>query len=121
MNCSEDVNLPERIQGSGPQFHIGIKLTLQGYIPSNRNQLKGSHWSAEFHEKKRAALALRSCLQSMPFAPVIGTDGTLNPYLIWSSTLESYLETHGISLKGVSVRDVFRRRKKKELKLRSLG
>lgn len=93
-----------------------IRLVLNQYVPANRNQLKGAHWSAEFHEKKRAALALRSCLQSTQPVLVTGTDTTSNLYLIWLFTLESFLETHGISLTGVSVREKFQRRKKKEPK-----
>jgi len=92
-----------------------VRLVLNHYVPASRNQLKGAHWSAEFHEKKRAALALRSALRCLVYAHVIGTDTILSPSSTWLSTLESYQVTHGISLTGVSVREKFQRRKKKKL------
>jgi len=89
-----------------------VRLVLNHYVPSSRNQLKGAHWSAEFHEKKRAALALKLCLLSTQSDLAIGTDGMLNRSSTASVMLDAYLATHGISLKDVCVREKFQRKKK---------
>lgn len=101
-------------QNSRPSFLTlplpSFKLTLMGYVPASQNALKGAHWTAMYHEKKRAALALRLALLSSVEGPVIGT--TISPSLCRTSLslLDSYMQTAGVTLVGASVRVKFQRK-----------
>lgn len=96
-----------------------FKLTLVRYVPATRNQLKGSHWSAEFGEKKRAAFALESFLESTAFGPPIGMGITSNRSRIALDTLRSWMGTTGIFSKEKSSPIRFTRNPKKEPRLKS--
>lgn len=95
-----------------------IKLVLHGYVPVSQNVIQAAHWTAHLHEKRRALAALKSALRYSAGSPLTGTTGSQNPFRIYLSTLESWQATTGFSLKGVSVRDRYQRRKKKEQKLK---
>lgn len=81
-----------------------FKLVLKGYLPPSQNSLKGSHWSALYHEKQRAAHALRLCLQSTLSDPQIGTTPTQRSCKTCLSMLESYMMTVGAFSKAGSSR-----------------
>lgn len=91
-------------------------IVLKGYVPATRNALKGTHWSVLFNERKRAAVALRSALQSMPSDLPIGTDGTSKNCKTALFTLASWMAMTGICWKGTSLPKRFTRSPKKEPK-----
>src|SRR6185369_5934836 len=94
-----------------------IRLVLPRYLPSSRNQLKGSHWSAPHHERSRAARALLAALESdsrsTPSDHATMTDTPSKSFKTCAATLASWMVTNGISL-NVTESDLkrFTRRKK---------
>lgn len=98
------------------------RIIIRGYLPANRNQLKGAHWSAIAKEKKRAMLALSEALrelaalesltESSPAGPLTGTITPSRKFRIASSRLAYWLETNGHFLRVESSPKRFQRPKK---------
>lgn len=89
-----------------------MKIILPGYVPPSQNALKGSHWSEEYQQKKRAyhalystvAIATGSISTSGPCNLVIGTTTELNTCKTGLSNLGFYLGTLSNYSKGLSPR-----------------
>src|SRR4029079_5028325 len=94
-----------------------FKLTLQGYIPATRNQLKGVHWSIYKKEMMRAAFALQDGLVSaLPFSPLdpqMQTVGTSRNLLTALSKLRCWMGTRGINWQSLSRAKRFTRPRRK--------
>jgi len=101
---------------------VTVRIYIPGYVPTTRNQLKGVHWSAEYREKKRAAHALKSALESdFSFTALdqpIGTTIPRNNCKIALSRLVSWMQTTGIDSAGKSSLTRFTRKKKKQRSLK---
>jgi len=118
MNSNASTQTPASVSCGGI-----VRITLWGYLPPTRNQLKGTHWSVLHREKARAAHALRNALESETSYfeytandQPIGMDTTLRSSKIVLSRLASWMTTHGMFSKGKSSHARHTRRVKSELK-----
>lgn len=109
----------------------GFWIDLRGYVPPTRNQMKGSHWSVAHKERRRAAICLLETLrlaaaqeslsESAAGAPLIGTATPSKSFKTCSSTLASWMMTHGMSFTAPSSQKRFTRKRKKGQALKSSG
>ncbi len=97
-----------------------LTITLPGYVPCTRNQLKGCHWTMLYKEKKRAGMALLNALKlsllSIQCDPPIGMPTVSRSCRIFVSMLESYRGMDGkLFLVGSVPKRLSRYRNKKPL------